>query len=213
MTANDLIEMNRRVSCTLWNIASPNTTPNGLSPRIIFPVVRGGNIRISEQEARLLWCTMLQDTSYYYAVEAPTMETYIQSGKKPQSARTDVALYRSVKSGLERVANIEFKAHNAPLEHIRKDVEKLVREKITGNWFHLLQSTNSATIPRLFEKFVAAFTKCISFVEHDIEIVFCICVLRNKSLLMSHFEYQHGKDDFVIYTKEFFSEVDLWTTL
>ena len=135
MTSNDLIEMNRRVSYTLWNAVSPNKTPAGLSPRLIFPELRGGNIRISEQEARLLWCTMLQDTSYYYSVEAPTTETYVQTGTKPQGARTDVALYRSCETGLKRVANIEFKAHNATQGQIRKDLEKLLREEITGNWF------------------------------------------------------------------------------
>jgi len=210
MTANDLIEMNRRVSYALWNVASPSGTPNGLSPRLIFPELRGGDIRISEQEARLLWCTMLQDTSYYYSVEAPTMQTYRQTGTIPQSARTDVSLYRLVESGLKRVANIEFKAHNATPEQIRKDVEKLLREKVTGNWFHLFRTTNSATVPRLFEKFVTAFSKCSSYVEHDIDIVFCICVLRKPKMLIRHFDYQQGQGDFIGYTKDFFSGIDLW---
>lgn len=210
MTANDLIEMNRRVSYALWNVASLNTAPNGLSPRLIFPEYRGGNIRISEQEARLLWCTMLQDTSYYYSVEAPTTETYIQSGTKPLSARTDVALYSLVENGLKRVANIEFKAHNATSEQIRKDVEKLIREKITGNWFHLLPSTNSGTIPRLFKKFVTAFEACSACVEHDLDIVFCICVLKNPQLLIRHFDFSHGNGDILAYANEFFSDPATW---
>lgn len=213
MIANDLIEMDRRVSYALWNVASPKMNPNGLSPRLVFPELRNGEMRISEQEARLLWCTMLQDTSYYYSVEAPTRETYVQMGSKPQSARTDVALYRLSENGLKRIANIEFKAHNATPEQIRKDVEKLLREKITGNWFHLLSAADAGTIPRLFEKFVAAFKKCQVFVTCNIDIVFCICVLREPQLFFRHFTFQHDQGDLVAYTKEFFSDTDSWNVL
>jgi hypothetical protein len=210
MTSDDLIELNRRVVFSLWNVASSVGTPKALSPRLIFPELRSGDIRISEQEARLLWCTMLQDTSYYYAIEAPTTETYIQSGTRPVSARTDLALYKLLDSGLQRVANIEFKAHNATTEQIKKDVEKLIRERITGNWFHLLSSANSATIPRLFEKFAAAFTACSSHVHYDIDIVFCICVLRNRQMLARRFTFQQGQGDFVAHVTDFFSKPDAW---
>ncbi|MCP4285155.1 MAG: hypothetical protein GY792_11990 [Gammaproteobacteria bacterium] len=210
MTSDDLIEMNRRVVFALWNVASPTGIPKALSPRLIFPELRTGDIRISEQEARLLWCTMLQDTSYYYAVEAPTVETYIQSGTRPISARTDLALYQLLDSGLQRVANIEFKAHNATPEQIMKDIEKLIREKITGNWFHLLSAANAATIPRLFEKFVAAFTACSSLVSHDIDIVFCICVLHNRKMLARRFTFNQDQGDFVEHVSDFFSKPDAW---
>lgn len=180
---------------------------------LTVPELRDGDIRISEQEARILWCTMLQDTSYYYAVEAPTVETYVQTGVKPQSARTDVALYRSTDIGLKRIANIEFKAHNATSEQIRKDVEKLLREKITGNWFHLFSATNAATIPRLFKKFVAAFTECQSCVAYDIDIVFCICVLRDPQLFFRHFAFQHGQGDVVSYARDFFSDTASWNAM
>lgn len=210
MTSDDLIEMNRRVVFALWNVASLTGTPKSLSPRLIFPDLRTGEIRVSEQEARLLWCTMLQDTSYYYAIEAPTTETYIQSGTKPISARTDLALYQLLDSSLQRVANIEFKAHNPPLGQIVKDVEKLIREKITGNWFHLLSAANSATIPRLFEKFVAAFEACSSHVHHDIDIVFCICVLRKRQMLSRRLKFQQDQGDFVAYVTDFFSKPDEW---
>lgn len=210
MTSEDLIEMNRRVVVALLNVASQTERPKALSPHLIFPELRTGNIRVSEQEARLLWCTMLQDTSYYYAIEAPTANTYIQSGTKPMSARTDLALYKLTASGFKRVANIEFKAHSSTPEQIKKDTEKLIREKITGNWFHLLSSANSATIPRLFEKFAAAFKACSSHVHNNIDIVFCICVLRNRQMLTRHFTYPHGQRDFVAYVNDFFSDPDTW---
>ena len=213
MTSDDLIEMNRRVAFALWNVASQAEKPKALSPRLIFPELRTGDIRVSEQEARLLWCTMLQDTSYYYAVEAPTAETYVQSGIKPISARTDLALYQLLESGFKRVANIEFKAHSSTLKQIKKDAEKLVREGITGNWFHLLSAANSATIPRLFDKFVAAFTACNSHVHDNIDIVFCICVLRNRKMITRRLTYKHGQGDFVDHIKSFFSKSDEWLTI
>ena len=64
MTSDDLMEMNRRVVQALWNVVSPTDAPQGLSPRLMFPERRTGEIRVSEQEARLFWCAMLQDTSY-----------------------------------------------------------------------------------------------------------------------------------------------------
>lgn len=213
MTADDLIEMNRRVAFALWNVASQTGSPKALSPHLIFPELRTGDIRVSEQEARLLWCTMLQDTSYYYAIEAPTAETYVQSGTKPISARTDLALYEFMESGFKRVANIEFKAHSSTLKHIKKDVEKLIREKINGNWFHLLSAANAGTIPRLFEKFVAAFTACNAHLHNNIDIVFCICVLGNRRMFTRRFIYQQGQGYFIDHVKDFFSSPDAWEVM
>ena len=210
MISNDIIEINRQVVYMLWNVVDPNTPPNGLSPRLIFPELRTGNTRVSEQEARLLWCTALQDTSYYYALEAPTSETYIQSGSTPISARTDLALFLSNESYLERVVDIEFKAHNPEQEKIGKDIEKLIREQRIGNWFHLLSATNSATITKLFKKFIEAFITCNHYVEHDIEIVFCICVLKKPQMYSRHFIYKHSNDDFVTYVRDFFSDTSDW---
>jgi hypothetical protein len=210
MRHHDLIELNRRVAFALWNVTSPPGPPKSLSPRLIFPQLRSGNIRVSEQEARLVWCTMLQDTSYYYAIEAPTAETYVQSGTKPVSARTDLALYELSDSKLHRVANIEFKAHSTTSGQIKKDVEKLIRENKTGNWFHLLSAANSATIPTLFDKFTTALTACGPYVDHDIDIVFCVCILKSRQMLTNRFTFQPGQGDFVDRVREFFSTDEMW---
>ena len=211
MTADDLLEMNRRVAYALWNVASSTSPPSGLSPRLVFPDLRSGKTRVSEQEARLLWCTLLQETSYYYAIEAPTTKTYIQTGKKGQSARTDVALYKANGSGLHRVANIEFKAGSSSLEQIRKDLEKLIREEISGNWFHLLSAMNSGTLPSLSEKFITGFEKCSSFVKHDVDIVFCICVLQEKQMFARRFRFRFAEDNFKSYVSNFFEHIDKWS--
>lgn len=213
MTADDLFEINRRVAYALWNVASSTSPPSGLSPRLVFPDLRSGKTRVSEQEARLLWCTSLQETSFYYAVEAPTTKTYIQTGKKGQSARTDVALYEASGSSLHRVANIEFKAGSSSSEQIRKDLEKLIREDISGNWFHLLYARNSGTLPSLSKKFVNGFNKCASIVKHDVDIVFCICVLREKQMFARRFCFRFAEGNFTSYVSDFFEHIDKWSVV
>ena len=210
MIADDLLEMNRRVAYALWNVASSTSPPSGLSPRLVFPNLRSGKTRVSEQEARLLWCTMLQETSYYYAVEAPTTKTYIQTGKKGQSARTDVALYEASGSSLHRIANIEFKAGSSTPEQIRKDLEKLIREEISGNWFHLLYARNSETLPNLSKKFITGFNKCASIVKHDVDIVFSICVLQEKQIYSRRFLFRFAENNFKSYVSDFFAHIDKW---
>src|SRR5690349_1901655 len=77
---------------------------------LIFPCKRDGTIRISEQEAKLLFVQHLTvDQKYYFCVETPTAETYQQKGKTPISARVDLTLLGGERKPL---AHIELKAHN-----------------------------------------------------------------------------------------------------
>ena len=211
MTANDLLEINRRVASSLWNVGSSTHPPSGLAPRLVFPDYRSGDIRVSEQEARLLWCGALQQTSYYYAVEAPTTESYIQTGQTALSARTDVAIYTVNNNSLQRVANVEFKANSPQPEQIRKDLEKLIREKLCGNWFHLLSASNSGTMPNLFGKFIVAFEQCNEHVLHDLDIVFSFCILRQKQLFSRRFQSTHANGSIQQYVQNFFSSTEGWT--
>ena len=73
-----------------------------------------------------------------------------------------------------------------------------------------MSATNSATITKLFEKFIEAFITCNRYVDHDIEIVFCICVLKKPQMLSRHFIYKHNNDDFVAYARNFFSDTRDW---
>jgi hypothetical protein len=123
---------------------------------LIFPRKRDGSLRISEQEAKLLFIQQLTvDRRYCFCVETPTTETYIQSGTTPVSARVDVTL---IGADRKPIAHIEQKAHNCTLESIRKDLEKLLREKRTGCWFHTLEAADRGTIPALMAKFNHAFS-------------------------------------------------------
>lgn len=56
---DDIFEINHRLSFDLWYVTDVKSNPQGLSPRLIFPQWRNGEIRISEQESRILYCGLL----------------------------------------------------------------------------------------------------------------------------------------------------------
>jgi hypothetical protein len=123
---------------------------------LIFPNKRDGTLRISEQEAKLLFIQHLTiDKRFLFSVETPTLETYQQKGMTPISARVDLTLF-----GPDRkpVAHIELKAHNCTVEAVRKDLEKLLREKTAGMWFHTLERADRSTLEVLSGKFRTAFS-------------------------------------------------------
>ena len=76
MIISDVIEINRRLLYDLWNLTDVSQPPTGLSPRLILPKMRNKSIRIIEQEARFLYCSLLNNFNYFYSVETPT-EKYI----------------------------------------------------------------------------------------------------------------------------------------
>ena len=89
MIIKDVREINRRLFYELWNVADNSKLPTGLSPCLIFPKKRDEEIRISEQESRVLFCGLLNNLNYFYSVETPTEELYTQKGDTPQSALSD----------------------------------------------------------------------------------------------------------------------------
>jgi hypothetical protein len=158
---------------------------------LIFPTKRDGTIRISEQEAKLLFVQHLTvDQKYFFSVETPTAETYQQKGKTPMSARVDLTLF-----GRERkpVAHIELKAHNCEVENVRKDLEKLLRERTTGMWFHTLYRANGGTMATLIRKFKSAFSllpECLR--TNDRSYLIAFFVLEDARL---HWQWLHLTGD------------------
>lgn len=148
---------------------------------LIFPRKRDGSLRISEQEAKLLFVQHLTvDKRYCFCVETPTAETYTQKGTTPMSARVDVTLIGSDRTP---IAHVEQKAHNCEIESIRKDLEKLLREKATGCWFHTLERADSGTLRSLFAKFRTAFARVTEHVaQSQSSYLFVIFVLQNACL-------------------------------
>jgi len=214
---DDIFELNKRISENLWhmkNEANENGRPSNLSPYVIFPLKRDENktVRISEQEARIVCCNFLASQKTYYSVETPTKKRYVQKGKKPEgiSAQTDLTIFGFDEHSFSRAVNVEFKAHNPTEKNIGKDIEKLVREGIQGNWFHILNSYNAGTFPALFSKFKYAFIEYPK--EHNneefsskiISIVFCFCVLVKPKAYMRHFFYEPLQDKYSELVNRFF---------
>ena len=222
--SNDMMEINRRLFYDLWNVADVSSLPSGLSPRLILPAYREEDgdterrIRISEQESRFLYCSQLNALNYYYSIETPTKEKYVFSGKKPRSAASDLSLYvladgtdateqdtSARPKAFRKVANVEFKAHNPPCENIRKDIEKLVQERVAGNWFHTLGNIDSKTLTSLFEKMSVSLKKHRRDIrEAGVSIVFAFCVLEKKWACLKHFLFERPQGDLNAYVDEFF---------
>lgn len=203
---NDLYEINRRLCYQLWYIADANSKPRGLSPRLILPQKRDKEIRISEQESKILYCGLLNTLNYYYSIETPTEKGYQQTGKTPKSARTDLSLYvfPEGKNNAQKVANVEFKAHNPEREFIRKDVEKIIKEGIGGNWVHTLKNVDSGTFDPLFKKFIESFRQYVEEAKDGVSILFCFCILEKKWAFIKHFNHK-GSKGFEKYVEEFFN--------
>lgn len=204
MIIEDLIEINRRLSHDLWNMSCSNKKPFGLSPRLIFPIKRVNNeIRISEQEARILYCNILNNLNYFYSIETPTGNAYIQSGKTAVSALSDLSIYRYTNKGFEKEANIEFKALNVTPKSISKDFEKIITEGKDGNWFHILKNINSRTLPSVFNKFFNSIKN--NFLKNDkISILFCICILEKKFSIIKYFKWNKNDGNLIHYLDKFF---------
>lgn len=207
MIIEDILEINRRLCFNLWSITDVTQKPKGLSPRLILPQKRDKEIRVSEQEARFLFCGLLNSLNYFYSVETPTTEEYQQTGQTALSARSDVSLYVSANDDrpFRKVANVEFKAHNPPQEQIKKDVEKLIKENIVGNWIHTLKNIDHQTLPKLFDKFIAAISECAEMVrEREVSMVFCFCVLERKWACIKYFHFDSSTSKFEVYVRRFF---------
>lgn len=217
MIVKDLIEVNRRLSHDLWNVSFFGDKPSGLSPRLIFPKKRKKNKkgedikRISEQEARILYCNILNNLNYFYSIETPTLKPYQLSGTYQLSALSDLSLYCFNGSDYIKKANVELKAHNVTKDSILKDIRKLTIENYVGNWFHTLKNIDKNTLPVLFNKFKQANTDVNNFIKKnkividEISIVFSFCILEKKWSFIKHFKYNFSTGKSLsTFTEEFF---------
>ena len=151
--------------------------------RLVFPryAKKKGNkkvLRVSEQEARFAFIEALcKRGQFRYSVETPTEKCYQFSGQTPLSAQTDLSVYEA--GGDYPICNVEFKeggwstkggesnrsgvSNKSSVFPIYKDVQKLLRERPWGLWFHLLESTNSDTIC----KFLGVIGKQVDRVQRE----------------------------------------------
>ena len=189
----DVLKLNKELCFNLWRvvaIGNKNIPITEKTPKLVIPPYRDDRIRISEQEARFLMCTILNNSEYFYSVETPTVQLYSFSNSKKEkdeskekrSALLDLTLWSYNKQTFERIVNIEFKAHNPSKEHIIKDLEKLVKENILGNWFHLLQNIDSGTLKSLFQKLTEGFQEVLNEdrISLNNPIIFTFCVWEKR---------------------------------
>lgn len=185
----------KHVSNELIDIYSQKDHEHGL----VFPRKRNGSIRVSEQEAKTLFLyRLLSERRFCLSVEVPTVETYRQKGLTDMSARVDITL---IDGNKKRCAHLEFKAHNCTVENIRKDLEKLLREKSIGVWFHTLENADRRTMQSLIRKFRAALGSLSKHVDTcGSSFLIAICVLRRGSLQLKwlHFTGNVDKNQAVV---------------
>jgi len=207
MHSNNLININKRVCMKLWDIIAIEDSPNDLTPKLVVPslynlTVDSVGIRISEQEARFMFCSELEKTNYFYSVETPTKGKYSFSGSEKISARSDISIYSAKANKLEHIANVELKAGNPLEKDIIKDIRKLIFERrenatLEGNWFHFLKNADSNTLNSLFKKFQESFNILASEVnlpDDSISIQFTFCVLDKKWACTKKFIWKSGTD-------------------
>lgn len=195
LVIHDIIEINRRLCFDIWSLSTASSDPSGLSPRLLLPISKNQAPRFSEQEARFLYCALLNSLDYFYTVETPTQGVYKQKGRAASTAASDLSIYRHNGTKFQKLLNVEFKAHNPGHELIRKDVEKIMGEGILGNWFHFLKNINKSTLPVLCDKLSKSLTQCYRAEHHrKVSIVFTFCVFEKRWACIKHFEFT-GKGD------------------
>jgi len=162
--------------------------------RLIFPIRRDKSIRISEQEARFLFCRELEkrkEKDIFYSIETPTEKKYkfSHNAKNSMSAQTDLTIHKKNGNKYDRVANIEFKAKEASkkaknIMFIRKDIEKLIKEGSPIKfWFHILKKEKNEDW--LFENLERSLKELEKKDNRDFEkemeeIIFCIYTVGNE---------------------------------
>ena len=144
------------------------------SNSIIYPSYRNkSEKRISEQEAKQIFIQEIISNKIKFSVETPTKLTYSFSGKTPLSGNIDVSTYSH---DLTQQTNIEFKASNCAYRNIEKDFQKLICEEAGGIFFHVIESSDSGTLPNIFSK----YNKAISSISEDSDLTLALVCLKHR---------------------------------
>lgn len=179
---------------------------------LIFPKYRkDGSFRACEQEARILLVhRLLSDARYRVSVETPTGELYRFSGKGMRSGQVDTTIFAV---GHEVTAHIEFKSDNRDRRGIQKDLEKLIRERRMGGWFHTLGAADRGTLPTLANKFKDAMVALRAHVSESqaCDCLFAFCAIRNQVLVLRW--HQLGSSDSLAAFDDLSLESTSWKVL
>jgi len=147
-------------------------------------------IRVSEQESKILFTNEFINNNIRFAVEVPTISKHMQTGTVLKSARFDLVTY---KNGYDFDWVIELKSKNPPLKHFTKDFEKMVLAETNCMWFHTLKNANKNTYIVLLEKINKGINSVINkyIGKYNWKIVFI--VLEKKELYMLNTILENGK--------------------
>ena len=127
---------------------------------IVYPA-RGDRPRIREPEARHVMTLSLRERGIRYGIEVPTKGKYQISGNKPDTANIDLVIDPDNKH-----IGVEFKCGQPSLSSILKDVKKFKGEDFGGTaFFHILQNSDSGSLPSLLQKYNSAFEASRQFPE------------------------------------------------
>jgi hypothetical protein len=170
----------------LSNIGEENNIRQGAGSRLIFPKIRKGERRISEQELRFLLARELEkQKEFYYSVETPTEDEYAFTGENLLSARIDLCLH-DLKG--KRICLIELKYGNVD---VTNDFLKLLCDSETEqNYFvQIVDNTDSGTVKSIEKKHKEALAFIpVAKIKSGVKIF--LFVIREKAL----YECEISKD-------------------
>lgn len=173
--------------CHLPQIKCENDSPNTYEGSgIIFPKTRDGEKRVSEQEAKILFCNLLLKNNIDFSIETPTIRMYKFTGEDKRSGNIDVCIFKKTKDVFQRISCIEFKAHNVKEKDIKKDIEKLICENGKNYFIHILSNADNGTLYKenplknkpIINKYITALEKLYQIQANFISLTFYICILK-----------------------------------
>jgi len=202
MNIEDLNTVVFRTADILWKIGNELDFCVTRETKLIFPAdqqpQKKKKLRISEQEAKLIFIKQLESFACAYSVETPTIKKYKFSGdaKGQRSGSLDLCIFKIQKNKYIREVNVEFKAHN--MKPYLQDFEKLIREPGLGVFFHLLESVNNGTLTStnnrkgVLVKYKAAFAELANIIRNiEKEITIYLVSLNPRFIIVSRIDTAH----------------------
>ena len=122
-----------------------NVETSLIYPQKIESKKKESSKRISEQEAKILFCHILLQDNVAFSVETPTIGKYSFTGNTKISGNLDLCIYKREENKYVRSNCIEYKAHNES-KTFRSDIEKLLCEKGDNYFVHILPGVNNGTL-------------------------------------------------------------------
>lgn len=136
--------------------------------KLIYPQLRNGQKRYSEQEFKQLFIDHFCRTAegLKYSVETPTQvaippkkEKSLSDNEHGRSGNIDLCIHQYADNEWKHLHLVEFKAHNVPKAYIKKDLLKLSadspdKEFNKVNYFvHLIYTADQRTLDNLKKKY------------------------------------------------------------